>query len=109
MEQGQQPEVQFKWRAKEAAPEIYANYLNVSWTLFDVRFVLGQLVPSEPAAKEFVVEQRGSVTFAWPEAKILRDMLINIVARYEEANGEIKPLKLASAAPPENPVDKATH
>jgi len=32
---------------------------------------------------------------AWPEAKVLRNMLTDAVERYEKANGEIKPLKLA--------------
>jgi Protein of unknown function (DUF3467) len=100
MEQEQQPEAQksetaqFNWRPIPGTPQIYTNYVTVSWTLFDVRFVFGQLIPAEPGKKNFIVEERGAVTFAWPEAKALRDMLANLVAKYEEANGEIKPLKL---------------
>jgi hypothetical protein len=87
----------YKWRAKEGTPQIYTNYVNVSWTLFEIRFVLGQLIPTDPGTKEFIVEERASVTFAWPEAKAVRDMLINLVAEYEKVNGEIKPIKLPAA------------
>jgi hypothetical protein len=86
----------FQWvKPEEGAPEIYCNYVNVTWTLFDVRFLLGQLIPSGVDLNAgFVVEQRGAVTFAWAEAKVLRDMLADLVARYESVNGEIKPIKL---------------
>ena len=56
----------FKWaEAKEPKPEIYTNFVHVAWTLFDVRFQLGALVPTEPGiSNEFVVEPRGAVTIA---------------------------------------------
>lgn len=90
---------QFQWiDPKEPVPEIYTNYVHVSWSLFDVRFQLGQLVPVGAELNEgFRIEKRGAVTIAWPEAKSLRDMLIDLVSRYEQANGEIKPLKLPSS------------
>jgi hypothetical protein len=93
-EQAQPKLTEFAWRSKEGTPQIYTNYVSVSWTLFDLRFVLGQLVPEKPGNKVFVAEERGSVTFAWPEAKALRDMLVGLVQEYEKANGEIKPLNL---------------
>ena len=100
-ENKQQPEsepVIYKWvKSKDDTPEIYCNFLQASWTLFDVRFVLGQLVPSDPVSREFVVDERGTVTVAWPQVKILRDVLANLVAKYEQANGEIKQLKLPPA------------
>lgn len=87
----------FKWlKSKESAPEIYTNFVHASWSLFDVRVVLGQLVPAATGENtEFVVEEKGSVIFAWPEAKVLRDMLHALVESYEQTNGEIKPLKIA--------------
>lgn len=99
-----QPESQgqttFSWaKVKDGTPEIYCNYFNVGWTLFDVRFVLGQLVPITPDSKTFEAEQRAAVTIAWPDVKVLRDALIALVQRYEEANGEIKPIKLPLATP----------
>ena len=103
-EQGKnQPEIKYDWvEPKEGAPEIYGNFLNVSWTLFDVRFSIGQLVPRKEAelAAGFVVEKRGAVTLAWPETKVLLTMLIDLVARYEKVNGEIKPLVI----PPSGPI-----
>jgi hypothetical protein len=102
-----QPEAaQFTWRSKEGTPQIYSNYVNVSWTLFDVRFILGQLIPEHPGTKEFVVEERASVTFAWPEAKAVRDMLVTLIEQYEKTNGEIKPPKLPPS--PESLTKKET-
>jgi hypothetical protein len=74
--------------------EIYGNFTHVSWTLFDVRIRVGQLVPSEEEPKEFVVEERAAITLAWPQAKFFCNVLSKIVASFEETNGEIKPLKL---------------
>jgi|SRR5580692_5800907 hypothetical protein len=105
-EESKNPEqpVKFPWaKRKEGTPDIYCNYVNASWTLYDVRVVLGQLVPVDNGEHAgFVVEERGAVTVAWPEAKVLRDALIDLIARYEKTNGEIKPLKL----PPNTPLDK---
>jgi hypothetical protein len=99
-EQKQPETTKWAWvKPKEGTPQIYTNYVHVSWTFFDVRFQLGQLVPIDPLSSEFAVAEQGAVTVAWPEAKSLRDMLIDLVARYEETNGEIKPLKL----PPNTP------
>ena len=107
-EQQQQPEEirhEFAWKAKEGTPQIYTNYVSVSWTLFDVRFTLGQLVPEHPGTKVFLAEERGAVTFAWPEAKALRDMLVSLVEEYEKANGAIPKLKLPGV--PETLKNKA--
>jgi hypothetical protein len=94
--------VKFEWvKRKEATPEIYCNYVTASWTLFDARIVLGQLIPVDNASHSgFLVEERAAVTVAWAEAKVLRDALTDLVARYEKINGEIKPLKL----PPNTPL-----
>src|SRR5271169_3481731 len=104
MEEQKQPEppVRFDWvKRKEGTPEIYTNYLHASWTLFDVRVIAGQLVPlSNDSISGFVAEERVALTFAWPQAKVLRDALIDLVARYEKTNGEIKPPKL----PPNTPL-----
>lgn len=88
---------QVKWAApKEPKPEIYTNFVHTSWTLYDVRLQLGLLVPTDAGVTlDFVVEQQGAVTFGWPQAKNLRDVLTRLVESYEKTNGEIKPLKLA--------------
>ena len=95
-EKKQPAKPKFLWvKPKETTPEIYANYLHVSWTLFDVRIQLGHLIPTgDELTSGFAVEQLGAVTVAWAEAKVLRDALTDLVAKYEKTNGEIKPLKL---------------
>jgi hypothetical protein len=98
----QQPSSNPKWVLPRSGytPEIYANFAHPSWTLFDVRIRLGRLVsadPTDPTTKDFVVEEVGAVTFSWPQAKNLRDMLTQLVDAFEETNGEIKPLKLPPA------------
>jgi hypothetical protein len=83
----------------EGIREIYTNYISLSWTLFDVRLLLAQVVPtamstSDDEVKGFAALEAAAVTMAWAEAKAVRDMLTNAIERYEKANGEIKPLKL---------------
>jgi hypothetical protein len=86
----------FKWiEGREPVPEIYTNFVHVSWTLFDVRFQLGQLIPTGDDLNDgFRIEKRGAVTVAWPEVKNLRDTINDLLDRYERTNGEIKPLKI---------------
>jgi len=109
-EKNEQPDKELlQWvESKSGCPEIYGNYFNTTWTLYDVRFVIGALVPkndTHPAAG-FVVEKRGAVTFAWPEVKILVQTLAGLLHRYELTNGEIKPLKLTPASlPKDTPSD----
>jgi hypothetical protein len=89
---------EFKWvKSEKGIVELYANMIHPTWTLFDVRLVLGQLmgVRGDPVGKGFVVEEQGGVTISWPQAKALRDTLDSLIASYEEANGEIKEIKLA--------------
>lgn len=90
---------QFRWlKPTEPKLEIYTNFVHPTWTLFDVRFMLGQLVPAEPGiSPEFVVQPQAAVTVSWAQAKVLRDFLISIIENYEKTNGEIKPLKLVPA------------
>ena len=89
----------FKWVApKEPKPEIYTNFMHASWTLYDVRFQFGQLIPAAPGvSNDFLVEEQIAVTLPWAQAKNLRDLLIRLVESYEKANGEIKPLNLTPA------------
>jgi hypothetical protein len=89
----------YKWippRNGSSAPEIYTNYVISSWSNYDVRFRLGQLIPSGEGAGEFVVEEKAGVTFTWQHAKYIHRLLGELVKSYEEANGEIGTLKLPS-------------
>lgn len=87
----------FKWvKPDQPVPDIYSNFVHISWTLFDVRIILGALAPVHAGqSHEFIVQEKGAVTFAWGEAKILRDQLTAIIESHERTNGEIKPLKIA--------------
>ena len=81
--------------AKDGIQEIYCNFAHANWTLFDLTIQIGQLMPErEPTTPGFVVEHRAAITFPWPQAKVLRDLLVQLVASYETANGEIKPINL---------------
>lgn len=92
-------EKQFKWvppRDGKPSPEIYANFTHSSWTNYDVRIRLGQLVPELDYGGEFVVEERASVTITWQHAKYIAGALAELVQSYEKANGQIPVLKLPS-------------
>lgn len=89
----------FKWiPARDGTfHEIYSNFMHASWTLFDVRVRLGQLITIPQVSddpKDLVVEERGAVTISWPQAKYIAGILAQLVESYEKTNGEIKPLKL---------------
>lgn len=74
--------------------QVYSNSIDVNWTAYDVnmRFNHNQRLPdSQPTNR---LEHRATVTVAWPEAKELYRVLGGILARYEAANGEIKPPKV---------------
>ena len=93
----------FDWkRSPDGVREFYANFLHVAWTLFDIRIQIGQLMPegADPSAK-FYAEERAGVTMSWAQAKGLRDMLIDVVKRYENVNGEIEPIILPTNTKPE--------
>lgn len=78
--------------AKDGVAEIYSNYLDASWTLHDVRMRFAQIVTN--GEDQFYAEERVAVTLPWQQAKVLRDVLSNLISRYEELNGEMKPINL---------------
>jgi hypothetical protein len=87
----------YKWippRNGSPVPEIYTNYIITSWSMFDIRARLGQLVPSGDGRRDFVVEERAAITLTWQHAKAVAALLARLVGDYERANGEIPPLKL---------------
>jgi hypothetical protein len=86
--------------APNGITEIYCNYYNINWSLFDVRIRLAQLIPTADANTagagpiKHVAQERAALTMAWPEAKLLRDALSDAVEKYERVNGELKALKM---------------
>ena len=80
--------------------EAYSNFVNMNWTLYDVRIRFAELiqVPDDERPtwenQHGVVLERVAVTIPWHQAKLLRNMLDGLVKNYEEINGELTPIKL---------------
>jgi hypothetical protein len=89
-------------RPEDGVFETYSNFVDAVWTLFDITLRFAQIVPAPPGSgRPFDAIESAAVTVAWPEAKILRNILVDLVKRFEDTNGEIKPLEL-----PPSPKDK---
>lgn len=85
-----------EWAQAPAVPRIYANLVNLDWTLYDITMRFGQLkYVGDPRLRRLTAEEQASITVAWAEAKYLRDMLNEVLAKYERVNGEIDRPKLA--------------
>jgi hypothetical protein len=67
----------------------YANLVQLSWTVVDLKIRFAELTKIEPDGHNTVTE-RAVATMAWAEAKMLLDVLKKTVASYEQLNGEIK-------------------
>jgi uncharacterized protein with NRDE domain len=81
-----------EWIRREDSADVYSNMYHLNWSIVDVRIRFGQMVPTETTASgrvSYVIEENAAVTVSWPQAKALRDSLIEAVSRYENTNGEI--------------------
>ncbi len=81
---------------REGVQYIYGNHLNLDWTGVDIRIRVAELTVNPKyrtpsGTKTLRIEERASISLAWPLAKYLRDILSDALAAYEEKNGEIKP------------------
>jgi hypothetical protein len=79
--------------------DLYGNYLDIHWTANDLSVRVAKISPrnAAPESGELVrwqITQVATVTFPWPQAKSLRDLLTQAVERYENSNGEIVQPKL---------------
>jgi hypothetical protein len=84
----------------------YSNVVNMDWTLYDVRLRFAELVqvvnddlPTWNNQHSIMLE-KAFITLPWHQAKNLRNMLNTVVSNYEDVNGELKPIKLASTREP---------
>lgn len=92
-----------KWIRNKEVPEYYINVLHATWTVSDVRFRLGRIVPTgDQPPFGFVAEEEVGVTIAWSQMKNLRDILSNLVETYEKTNGEL----ISPTLPKEIPANK---
>jgi len=76
-----------------AAGDVYSNFLHLNWTLHDVRIRFGHIIPdptSQPETLKWAVKEMAVVNMPWGQAKVLRDMLIALIDKFEHLNGEIK-------------------
>ena len=81
--------------------EAYANVVNLNWTLHDVRIRFAELAqqvkshsPGTWKDQEPVMIERVAVTLPWHQAKLLHNMLGDLVRSYEALNGELRQIKL---------------
>lgn len=90
------PKQKFEWVSNpKGLIEIYGNYAHASWTLYDVRMLVGKLRPELGDSSKFVVEEQAAIYITWPHLKSIVAALQGIIESYESVNGEIEPIKLA--------------
>ncbi|MGB7601961.1 MAG: DUF3467 domain-containing protein [Candidatus Sulfotelmatobacter sp.] len=88
--------------------QAYSNFVDAAWTLFDVTIRFAQIAPTPPGSDHpFDAEENVRVTLAWHQAKNLAKMLTGLVQKFEETNGEIKPLKLTPVPGGETSLPKS--
>lgn len=75
----------------DGVAEIYANFIDASWTQYDVRIRLAQVISQsdQPGSTEFVAEERAAITMSWPNLKLVNLILAELVKQFEATNGEI--------------------
>ena len=87
-------DVSVRWvRSENGVYSGYSDYLYMNWTSLVIRIRFGQIVPDPqdpPEKSRFAIEEHSTITMPWYQAKVLRDLLINSIQRYEKVNGEIK-------------------
>ena len=82
----------------------YANNVYLEGSVWDMKLIFGQLDQSGTLAK---VEQRGSVTLPWTQAKILTYLLCLHLTGYEMANGKIHIPPAIMPPEPTQPTEEA--
>ena len=68
----------------------HTDYIDMHWSLFDVKIRFGELVKHHAPTKGSVLWDRAVITMSWGEAKYLASVLQGAVERYEKVNGPIK-------------------
>lgn len=67
---------------------VYANQVQLTGSLWDLRMVFGESLGFD--GTKVTIEQRASITLAWPQVKVLCQLLAANIKQYESRNGEIK-------------------
>lgn len=86
-------------------PSVYANNVQIAQTVFDLRFVFGEVGFTDKESVEIL--QRVSVTMSWLEAKVFSEFLASYVRSFEERNGPIQTSFAGGVVnPPPPPIPK---
>jgi queuine/archaeosine tRNA-ribosyltransferase len=72
---------------KDGAPYIYANYVMVSPTQYDIRMTFGEV--TDVNTSRVVIQKRVNVTVSWLEAKVLQKILTAQLQKYQETHGSL--------------------
>jgi hypothetical protein len=72
---------------KDGAPYVYANYVMVSPTQYDIRMTFGEVLDVKTTG--VVIQKRANVTVSWLEAKVLQQILAAQIQKYQETHGPL--------------------
>jgi Protein of unknown function (DUF3467) len=80
-----------EWHQSDKLFETYSNFVHANWAGDDVRLRFATLLPdAKGAGVNWTIEERCAVTLSWARAKDLHDLLVEVIQKYEEKNGEIR-------------------
>ena len=85
-------------RRSEHFIEIYANYVSLATSPWDITLMFGRAVADDP--QKPYIEQRLSATLSPQAAKAMAELLVRNVMAYEQQYGEIRYAPLQPAADP---------
>jgi hypothetical protein len=66
---------------------IYANYVMVSPTQYDIRMTFGEVI--DVSTTRVVVQKRANITVSWLEANVLQQILAAQILKYQETHGPL--------------------
>ena len=82
-----------RWiRPEGGAYEAFSDLVHVNWTPLVLRIRFGQIMPDpegQPGTAPWVVMERAGITIPWFQVKAMRDLLGDVIERYEKVNGAI--------------------
>jgi hypothetical protein len=72
---------------KDGAPYIYANYVMVSPTQYDIRMTFGEVI--DVNTTRVLIQKRANITVSWLEANVLQQILAAQLQKYQETHGPL--------------------
>ena len=82
----------WKYSDPKEGTKHYANHVRLFWSGVDVTLVFGEMTHSDENLSNNVIgiDTRAQMTISWPVAKLIATNLSDLIAKYEEKNGELK-------------------